>query len=71
MNASADSGVSLVAVDRRRLASTDVPAVPQLDLDDVLPVTRLAGDHEGLRQPEADDTGVEVHTLTLSRPVSH
>ena len=64
-------GSLVVAVDRRRLASTDVLAVPQLDLDDVLPVARLAGDHEGLRQLEADDAGVDVHTLTLSRPVSH
>ncbi len=63
-------GRLVVAVDRRRFTAADVRPVPQLDLDDVLPVAGLARDHERLRQPEADDAGVDVHTGTLSRPDS-
>ena len=49
----------VVAVDRRRLAPTDVPVVAQLDLHDVLPVARLARDHERLRQARPDDGGLD------------
>jgi hypothetical protein len=38
----------------------------QLDLDDILPVTRRARDHERLREPEADDAGVDVHAATIA-----
>ena len=54
-------GRLVVALDRRRLAAADVRAVPQLDLDDVLPVARLARDHERLGQPEAGDGGFDLH----------
>ena len=59
-------GRLVVALDRRGLAAADVRAVPQLDLDDVLPVARLARDHERLGQPQADDSGVDLHDVTLS-----
>ncbi len=50
-----------VALDRRRLAAADVAAVAELDLDDVVPVARLPRDDEGLRQPEPDDVGADLH----------
>ena len=42
-------------------------AVPDLDLDDVRPVRRLAGDREGLREAEADDGGLDQHERSLMR----
>jgi hypothetical protein len=51
----------VVAVDRSRLTAADMVAVAELDLDDVLPVARLARDHERLGQPEPDDGGLDQH----------
>ena len=42
-------------------------AVPDLDLDDVRPVRRLAGDREGLREAEAADGGLDQHERSLMR----
>src|SRR5262249_2523758 len=56
-----------VALDRSGLAAPDMVAVPDLDLDDVRPVRRLAGDHEGLREAEADDGGLDQHERSLMR----
>jgi hypothetical protein len=54
-------GALLVAVDGRRLAAPDEAVVLDLDLDDVLPVARLAGDHERLGEVQADDSGAHLH----------
>ena len=60
-------GRLVVAVDRRSLAPADVAAVAQLDLDDVLPVARLASDHERLGQAQPDDGGLDLHLGSLLR----
>ena len=54
-------GRLVVALDRGGLAPADVAAVAQLDLDDVLPVARLARDHERLGQVQPDDGGLDLH----------
>ncbi len=51
----------VVARDRRRLTPSDVAGVTELHLDDFLPVARLTGDHEGLRQLEPDDARADLH----------
>ena len=64
-------GRLVVTVDRRGLAATDVAAVAQLDLDDVLPVARLARDHERLGQPQPDDGGPRpAPAAALLRPAT-
>ena len=56
----------VVALDRRRFPAPDVVAVVELDLDDVGPVGRLAGDHERLGEAKADDGGLDEHALELT-----
>ena len=62
-------GRLLVAVDRCCLAAPHMPFVANLDLDDVIPVTRLARDHEGFGEVQPDDVGVDLHGGSL-RPTA-
>ena len=59
-------GRLVVAVDRRCLAPSHVGAVTELDLDDVLPVAGLSRDHEGLRETEPADGGLDLHARELT-----
>ena len=47
----------VVPLDRRALAEARDLSVPQLDLDDIVLVARLARDHERLGQLQRDDLG--------------
>src|SRR6185436_1027991 len=51
----------VLALDRRALAEARNLSVPQLDLDDIVLVARLAGDHERLRQLQRGDPGGQLH----------
>ena len=55
--ASADVARLVVALDRRALAEAGELSVPQLDLDDVVLVARLARDHERLCQLQRRRSG--------------
>jgi hypothetical protein len=57
----------LVPLDRCALAEPRDAVVGQLHLDDIVLVARLAGDHEGLREPEGDDSCVQLHGRNLTR----
>ena len=59
-------GCLVVAVERRRLPAADEPLVPQLDLDDLLLVARLARDHEGLGELQRRNRRPELHRGTLA-----
>ena len=59
-----------VALDRRALAEAADSVVPELDLDDVLLVTRLARDHERLGQAQGDDPGCQLHRRNITTSVA-
>ena len=56
----------LVAVDRRALAVADDAVMPQLDLEHLLLVARLARDHERLGEAQGHDPGGQLHGSTLT-----
>ena len=56
----------VVPLDRRPLAEAGERSVPQLDLNDVVLVARLARDHERLGELQGDDPGGQLHAATLT-----
>ena len=57
----------VVAGDRRRLATTRLPVVADLDLHDLGPVLHLAWDHERLGEAKPDNASADLHGANLSR----
>ena len=60
-------GRLVVAVDRRRLTSSHMGSVLELDLNDVFPVACLSRDHERLCEAKAANGGDYLHAGSLLR----